>query len=54
MRQRGPDDEELDALDLLEEYNGANHWINLNYLSQGIRKDRGTRRFYNIDKTRHD
>ena len=52
--QRGPDDEELDPLDLLEEYNGANHWINLDYLSKGVHKDRGSRNFYKVADTRHN
>jgi hypothetical protein len=52
--QRGPEDEELDPLDLLEEYNGANHWINLDNLSKGMRKDRGHRNLYQVENTVHN
>jgi hypothetical protein len=46
--------EQLDPLNLLEGYDGANHWKHLNYLSKGLSKHRGTRKVLRIEKTQHD
>ena len=45
--------EQLNPLNLLERYNGANHWKHLNHLSKGQSKDRGTRKVIRIVKTSH-
>ena len=52
--QRGKDDEILDPLKLLENYNGATHWISLNNLTHGISKPRGTHTISEIEGTDHE
>ncbi len=51
--QRGPDDRNWIRL-IFGKYNGANHWINLDYLSKGVHKDRGNRNFYKVADTLHN
>ena len=45
---------QLDPLKLSERYKENNHWTSLYYLSKGVHKDRGSRKFVRIEGTDHE
>jgi hypothetical protein len=46
--------EQLDALNLMEGYNGSTHWTSLKYLSEGRAKPQGSKKFHDVPMTLHN